>query len=69
MGLWPYLVGEVMSESESSLRFKVRNAYREDGRLDTYKEYPADSIERSICISEAQKIRFEDEFEAIENGN
>ena len=51
-----------MEESESSLRFKVRNAYREDGSLDTYKQYPADSIERSICISEAQKIRFEDEF-------
>lgn len=46
--------------SESSVRFQVRLRYREEGVLDTYKQYPIDSLERSYALSEAQQIAFQE---------
>ncbi len=54
----------VMKKSESQIRFEVRQLYRDEGVLDGYKQYPPNSFERSISISEAQKIAFEHEMSA-----
>jgi hypothetical protein len=51
-------------KSESMIRFEVRMLWREEGRLDGYKQYPLGSSERSIAIDEAQKIAFEHEMSA-----
>lgn len=52
------------TKTESQIRFEVRWLWKEEGRLDGYTQYPLGSFERSISISEAQKIRFDDEMSA-----
>ena len=47
---------------EAHIRFQARQDWREEGRLDGYKQYPLESFERSIYLSEAQKIQFADEI-------
>lgn len=49
-------------KTESQLRFEVKLAWKEEGRLDAFKKYPLGSFERGICISEAQKIEFEEAY-------
>jgi hypothetical protein len=51
-----------LPKTESQLRFEVRMAWREEGRIDKFKDYPLYSYERSICISEGQKIVFAEEL-------
>jgi hypothetical protein len=49
---------------EAHIRFQARQDWREEARLDGYKQYPLDSFERSTYLSEAQKIRFADQQSA-----
>lgn len=51
--------------SESVIRERVRQHYRETGELE-YRNYPAFSQERLVALSECQKIYFDDEFRNIE---
>ena len=46
--------------SEQEIRFKARLDWRNEARLDGYKQYPLSSLERSWYISESQKILFDD---------
>ncbi len=55
---------QVLHKSESQIRFEVRRLWIDEGRLDGYRKYPLDSFERSISISEAQKIAIEHEMSA-----
>jgi len=49
---------------ELHIRFQARQDWREEARLDGFKQYPLDSFERSIYLDEAQHIRFADELSA-----
>jgi len=46
---------------EAHIRFQARTDWREEGRLDGYKNHPLGSWERSVYLDEAQKIHFADE--------
>jgi hypothetical protein len=45
---------------EAHIRFQARQDWREEARLDGYRQYSLDSLERSIYLDEAQKIAFKD---------
>lgn len=47
---------------EAHIRFQARMDWREEGRLDGYKQHPLDSLERTFYLSEAQKIQFAEEM-------
>jgi len=51
-----------LQKTEAQLRFEVRTIWREEGRVDKYKDYPLGSFERGICLSEAQKIEFAEAY-------
>lgn len=51
-------------ETESSIRFKVRQAWRDEGRLNVHRDYPLDSWQRGVAIDEGHKIFFEDNVSA-----
>lgn len=50
----------VSAGKESQIRFAVRQAYRDEGALDTHRKYPDPSTERLIAMDEENRISFEE---------
>lgn len=46
---------------EAHIRFQARQDWREEGRIDGFREYPLDSFERGVYLDEAQKIKFHED--------
>lgn len=54
-------IAEVIQQTESSIRFAVRQEWREEGCLTVHRKYPLDSWQRGVALDESHKIRFEDQ--------